>query len=91
MKEKGTFRDHWMKMVKKHILWTTHLIPTKIVEVIKDNTFLSCDTLMMKLVKDNENEKIFCLSFDFGDIAVEYNVTFTKPEGKKRWVCSKIE
>ena len=80
-----------MKTVNKHILWTTHLTPTKIVEVIKDKTCLSYDALSMNLITDGDTKKIYQLSFDFGDIVVDYNVTFTKPDGKDRWVCSKIE
>ena len=89
---KGTFRGHLMTMIKKQCLWTTQIKPERLVDAIKEKTCFSYDSMNFKQVsEDNDNEMVYQLTFDFGDMVVYYTITFTKSKGTNRWVFSKIE
>ena len=91
MKEKGTFKGHLCKMISTLYLWTSQVKPTRLIEALKNDLCFSYDNLLFDRVDQEEDKQTYKLVFDFGDMQVEYLLTFKLSPQTKRWVLSEVK
>jgi len=91
MKEKGTFKGHLCKMMSALYLWTSQVSPTRLIEALKSDLCFSYDNLLFDRISNEPDTQDYKLVFDFGDMQVEYVLTFKLSEKTKRWVLSDIK
>lgn len=88
--EKGNFRNHFKKIICHLFLWTSQMEPQAFFKTLKADVCFSYDAILFEKSEESEDKQKYKVTFDFGDLQVEYTLTFTLSSSTKRWVLSEI-
>ena len=78
-------------MLSALYLWTTQVKPETFVAFLKKDLCFSYDSLKFEKEESKETDKQnYKLTFDFGDMQIEYKLVFNHSKETNRWVLSEI-
>ena len=88
--EESNFRAYFRKALRHLFLWTSQMNPQAFFNTIKSEAIFYWKNISFEKVEDGEAMNKYKLTFDFGDLQVEYVLTFNLSETTRRWVLSEI-
>lgn len=89
-KEKGKFRNHFRKSIRHLFLWTSQMNPQAFFKALKNDVCFSYNAIIFEKIEESEDKQKYKVTFDFGDLAVEYEFVFGLSKVTERWVLSEI-